>query len=63
MQQASIKLTRFDLELLAGMTVDDPDFDAALADPLAQLRGEIPLDLFAVQLPDTGQERGDASQA
>src|SRR3972149_1909109 len=50
------ELARHDDELLARVPVDHADVHARSTDALAQLRGEIPLDLLARELPDARQE-------
>ena len=58
-QQLACKLPRHDDELLACVPIDHADVDGGGADPLAELRGKVPLDLLARELPDARQERPD----
>jgi hypothetical protein len=59
MQQTSFKLPRFDFILLARELIDHRHSDHRAADPVPQLRGQIPLDLFAAQGPDSLKQRTD----
>ena len=57
MQQTPAEFPRLDLELLAGLPIDYLDANPGLANAIAKLRGEIPLNLLAAQLPSPGQQR------
>src|SRR5262249_29928260 len=46
-QELTCVLARLDQILLAREPIDDSDPDPGLADPVAQLRGEVPLNLLA----------------
>ena len=46
----------FDFEFLARGAVDDLDMDAGLANAIAQFGGQIPLQFFAAELFDAGQQ-------
>ena len=58
-QQLAGELPRYDHELLARLPIDHAHVDARRADALAQLGGEIPLDLLPGKLPDARQQRPD----
>lgn len=47
MEQPAFVLPRLDRVLLAGELVEDGDADAGLADAIAQLGGEVPLNLLS----------------
>jgi hypothetical protein len=57
MQQPALVLARLDGVLLTREPVDDVDTDAGLPDTVAQLRREIPLDLFSRQTADAIEQR------
>lgn len=59
MQELAFVLTRLDQILLARELVDDGDPNPGLADPVAQLRGEIPLNLLAREPTHSLEERSD----
>src|SRR5215469_378780 len=59
MQELALVLARLDQILLAREPIDDSDLDPGLADPVAQLRGEVPLNLFAREPAHSLQKRGD----
>src|SRR3990172_9273937 len=58
-QQPPAELARLDRVLLARLAVHHLDPHARLPDAVAQLRGEVPLDLLAAELADAGQQRAD----
>src|SRR2546430_8260702 len=60
MQQSPLVGARLDLVLLARKLVDDRHANLGVADPVAQLRGQIPLDLLAGKCTDSLQQRADA---
>jgi hypothetical protein len=55
MQQPALVLARLDSILLTREPVDNVDTDAGLPDTVAQLRREIPLDLFSRQTAHAGE--------
>ena len=57
MQQPALVLARLDRVLLTREPVDDVDTDAGLPNTVAQLRREIPLDLFSRQTADAIEQR------
>ena len=59
MQQPALVLARLNGVLLTREPVDDVDTDAGLPDTVAQLRREIPLDLFSRQTTDAIEQRSD----
>jgi hypothetical protein len=59
MQELALVLARLDQVLLARELIDDSDPDPGFADPVAQLRGEVPLNLFAREPAHSSQERSD----
>ena len=59
MQQPALVLARLDGVLLTREPVDDVDTHAGLPDTVAQLRREIPLDLFSRQAADAIEQRRD----
>src|SRR6266536_2298278 len=59
MQQPALVLAWLDGVLLTREPVDDVDPDAGLPDTVAQLRREIPLDLFSRQTADAIEQRRD----
>src|SRR5215470_15980327 len=56
MEEPAFELAGFDLEFLAGGAVDNFDLDAGLADAIAEFRGEVPLEFFATELFDAGEQ-------
>jgi len=61
MQQTPLVLTRLDRILLARQPVEDGDAHAGLPDAVAQLGGEIPLDLFSREGADAVEQTRDAN--
>jgi hypothetical protein len=58
-EQSPFELPRLDLVLLARKLVDHRYPNLGSADPVAQLRGQIPLDLLAAQTADAVEQRAD----
>ncbi len=58
-QEPTLELPRLDLELGSRGPVDDADRYARVTDPVAQLRGEVPLDLLAAEVLDARQDAAD----
>ncbi len=61
MQEPTIELSRLDLELFARQLIDDADAHSGAPHTIAQLRGQIPLDLLAAQCTNAFEERRDAN--
>src|SRR5215471_9914488 len=59
MQELALILARLDQILLAREPIDDSDPDSGLADSVAQLRGEVPLNLLARESSHSLEERSD----
>src|SRR5215813_4493284 len=59
MQEPALVLARLDQILLAREPIDDSDPDPGLVDPVAQLRGEVPLNLLAREPSHSLEERSD----
>src|SRR3954462_14049771 len=59
MQQSSFKLPRFDFILLACELIDHRHADLRVADPVPQLRGQIPLDFLPAQGSNSLEQRTD----
>src|SRR5580700_10136854 len=59
MEQSSFELPRLDLELFARKLVDHRYTNLSSTDPVAQLRGQIPLDLLAAQATDALEQGTD----
>ena len=58
-QQSPLELPRLDLEFGPRGAIDDADRDAGMTDAIAQLRGEVPLDLLAAEVLDARQDASD----
>src|SRR6185437_5372544 len=56
MQKATLELARLDLELRSRGSIDDADRHARMADPVAQLGREVPLDLLTAEILDARQD-------
>src|SRR5215471_9361366 len=59
MEQAAFELPRLDLVLLARKFIDYRDTNLGSTDPVAQLRGQIPLDLLSAQAADAVEQGTD----
>jgi hypothetical protein len=55
-KQLTVEATRFDLEILSGGAVDDADGDAGAGDAVAELAGEVRLDLLSREAAHPRQE-------
>src|SRR6266481_2088557 len=59
MKEPAFELARFYFEFLAGGAVDDFDLDTGLANAVAQLGRQIPLQFLAAKLFDAGEQRAN----
>src|SRR5665213_4315925 len=58
-QQATFELARLDLEFRARRSIDDANRYTGMANAVAQLGGEVPLDLLAAEVLDARQDALD----
>lgn len=55
-QKAAFEFPRLNFELGPSRPINHADFHAGMANPIPQFGSQIPLDLFAAELPDAGED-------